>query len=267
MATKVPENASGFKPFEDQGIQLPFDAPLFWWTNGDNRGKEVGSGVEHFGGWATDGALLDAMVHDTQIPARLIAETQYPRTGASFQVYATRYLVVTPIAKRFRWVTDRDKPNDKGRGHSQILCLCAFGKPLEYWMPVVLSAKGLAAMAIDAAFKSWESETGVARKTWAHGAGAWFFWSRIGTFAKERIEKLVGQKGAQSPIVEAQIYLPSAEFTEAYLDALYIGEENVNRMVELKTLSKEWVAAWAATPVSGENQVYQRSKPDEEIPF
>ena len=268
MAIQIPEKANEFTPFEEGGVRLPFDAPLFWWVNGSNRGVKNGSGVDYFGGWSTDGALLDSMVQSSgiAIPDRLVSEIQIPKNGNQFTIYSTRWLAVAPIARRFRWLIDQDKPNDKGRGHSQVLCLCSFGKPLQYWMPVILSAKGLASKAIDTAFKSFETETAVARKTWAHNAAYWFFWTRIGTFSDERNEVLVGPRGTQSPIVEAQTYVP-ADLTEAKLDSLYVGERNVDIMLEMKELSSEWANAWIDNATSKQTIGRDVLPENEKIPF
>jgi hypothetical protein len=233
--------------FGGEKIEIPFDVLYFSWSNGSPKASKDNSGVSYYGGWYTDAnKISERGIAPIQ---KLHAEEWYDKDGRSFQVYATRFLTVSVIAKRFRWMINPNDQSDKGRAHGQILCLCANTykdnskkQIIEYWMPCVLTAKGYAYREIESAFLKFEKATAEIRSIKFYGAPAWLFWNHIGTFGNERISVEVGTR-KKNNIVPAQITIPS-NLNPEIMEKLYIGDELSELRRKLKQEASEWIHAW-----------------------
>lgn len=248
-------------------VTLPFTAPMFWWNRGDPVASSDGSGVRKFGGWASSTDQIDGQI-DKPIPSNLKRETFANRMGESYEVYASRKMHITPICQRYRWlITDEDRATGKkGRGHLQILAMCASFTPpnkeqktpgfFEYWAPVVLTAKGLTSRELQNVFKAFQKETVEARiELGSHDDPIpyFLFWETVGTFEKTVVQMKVGRGNSQNYITPPQLYIPEGGFSSDLLMNRFIGEDLAKIMGDLFDLAKDWVKEW----------VYK--KPDETV--
>lgn len=230
---------------QGDAISLPFFAPYFYWTRGDSNESQSGSGVMHYGGWSASADVIDS-----NLDAMPGIFTKEVRTGSegTYEVYASRHLFVAPIAKRQRWEIKDE--TDKGRSHVQVLAYAAtFEKSTRQyqpWMPVILSAKGMATVDFNKVITEWEKATSEVRKEWADGGSSYFFWMTIGTFG-ERVAKSVG-KVQKSFITPPQLYIPfggnPGAWTPEQFGSLYVGDEIANSMIDYKDAAADWLEAW-----------------------
>jgi hypothetical protein len=240
-------------------IQLPFDAVLFRWVRGEaNIQSDMGSGARHFGGWAASEDDLTGKAKD--IPEKFQLEYfTTPDGSKTYGCYTVRSLAIATMGRRFRWFTDPRNQGDKGRGHLQILGMCAMSKvenkviTFTPWMPVILSAKGLTTKHMEDALKTWEHDTAIMRQTHANGIPAHFFYGYYGTFGKERKPLTVGRSGAQNYITPPTVFIPENLDVE-YLRRAYVGRQMADQMAEMVGNSQEWLHAW-----DKENQPEQTS--------
>lgn len=242
---------------QQEGVQLPFDHVLFWWKRGDpSVQKDLGSGVRHFGGWAAnvDNLFSGAPIIDGNrwIPDVFVEDTFVSsEEGETYQVYTTRRLAVAVIGQRFRWAYRRNPDgsivkSDRGRGHVQILGLSALpkkDKSYDTWSPVVMSAKGLSAKALQEAISQWEKATAVLRSSEANSIPANFFWLHLGTFGDEIVKQKVGKGNTTNYITPPQLFQPE-NITVDFLKRVYVGKENAARMAVLAEEAEEWLADW-----------------------
>lgn len=274
MAINIPkEYQDEIRQGWDERVSLPFDAPFMWWKNGAAAGDKNGSGVQHYGGWVIDAASLEAITDSP--PARFVKEPHYNRNGEEYIVYATRYIGIAPIGRRSRWVLPEDG-RGKGTSNVQYLALLADykDKQYKYWMPAVITLKGYSALMFDRALGEFDRQTAKARRQYANGASALFFWRLIGTFGKERNQKMVGAPGLQSPITPPVLFVPSSGWeTEEALASCFVGKELLDQMLELKRLAKEWLEDWKqSSPQPQHNGVPPQPDDtplpsDEDVPF
>lgn len=267
---EIPQEARSLT-IDSERVNLPFDAPYFWWTNGNPAGNKNGSGVQFYGGWTTDAETLEAM---TEIYLRgLVKETHYSRAGNAYTVYAVRYLAVAPIAKRSRWVIPPE--GGKGSGHTQYLVMTASyqDKTFTPCIPAVLSVKGYVAMILDSVMAEFDRITLKARKQYAGNATGSLFWRLIGTFGKERSQRMVGKAEMQSPITPPVLFVPKESFdSEEALARFYVGAEVAKQMVEFRQLAQEWIDTWkqpAKPNASNDDYFPEPPMPEEpgDIPF
>ncbi len=267
----VPENAQEINPnAKDDGIQLPFVAPIFYWRHGDSRFSSE-QGVLHFGGWETQeadlfrdefGALPDGM-----------REVNHKWGNAM----AVRNLTIAPIRTRKRWVE---------RSHSQTICLVA--KKSEDGQLVksgvaVLSVKGWTTKYLSDAIAEWGNNSKDGRKEHAIykiGDGEdrvippWYFWQSVGTFGDFQSES-VGSNNTSETTQPRTVNF--RDITKEILGRLYVGGENWSLMSELYKEAEEWAndERW----LNGDEQVVEENSlpplPDvaesaineEELPF
>jgi len=251
-------------------IELPFFAPFFYWTRGDPNAALTGSSAAHFGGWSSSAQGIDQNF-DT-VPPGLVKE-QRSGTDGMYEVYSTRYLTVALIAQRKRWAY-ANEADTRGRSHAQYLCLAAnFDKQRKEYVPwtfpVVLSLKGMVTVDFEKVVKTWEKETANHRKMWADGGHASFFWMTVGTFGQQRQDKQVG-KTQKSYITPPQLYIPFGGNAEAweqeqFID-LYVGDTEVNSMIDVKRAADEWLRAWKEAAASRPEK-QQSSSGDDDMPF
>ena len=232
MTIKLPKNVTAINPNpENDGIQLPFTAPVFWWANGDKKMKQVG-GVQYYGGWnGNDDDVETAVSENGALPDGFLLEVRTGNDG-DYAVYSSRTVTVVPIKARKRW--------KDGRSHSQTLCLLAVknGDVREAWGPVVLSAKGYTTDRLTKAFASWVSHVRDVRAKIAPDVPAWYFWQAIGTIGDYE-EEVVG-KVKKSPITPVKCYLP--KITEKVLETLYVGDETAAMLSSLSEQAQEWAS-------------------------
>jgi hypothetical protein len=229
-------------------VDLPFPAPVFWWHRGEPSASKEGSGVAYYGGWAA--TVDDMQTRAPSIPSKFQQETFESPSGGTYLVYATRVLAIAPIARRFQWVVDQERPGDKGKGHAHILAMCGLVAQdkvsYEAWSPVILSAKGTSAMALDDAMRKWDSATVALRAQLAEASQrlpAYFFWCTVGTFGNERITKTVGEGRNTNYITPAQAYIPDG-LTAAKLSKWFVGEQVAQQMLQYRNDAQEWLDAW-----------------------
>jgi len=244
MITVPEELDKTFKTSFTQGVTLPFEAPSFWWINGQANADKSHSGVPFYGGWATD---ADALVESNiAIPKSLIPEQYYTKDGKVISTFMTRYLPMTLVGKRSRW--KESTTGGKGTMQTQYLVLLAqYGadKVFRYWTPAVITVKGYINFAFADANRDFDKFTAQARKLYANGASALFFWRMIGTFGNERNQTMVGKKGLQSPITPCTVLLPKEEIkTEAELAKYFIGNDTIAILKTVIDGAQDWLKAW-----------------------
>ncbi len=257
---QAPQDAKTINPnAKDDGIQLPFPAPVFYWRNGDARMMNSG-GVQYYGGWETQDSE-EFLAEFGEMP-KGFEETQY-RWGSAV---TGRALTIAPIVSRKRWI------KDKNHGHSQTLCLVATrneaGK-LAQLGTIIVSVKSLTVKDFSDAIKGWSEHTKEARTNWATYEDAsgkkrlipsWYFWQPIGTFGdfKELKRESKRKAGEFSMVTVPENYLPVIQ-NEAQLNALYVGNDIYRLMGELSEQAKEWAndERW----IKGEEQPIQQDAP------
>ncbi len=246
-------------PMAGEGeIKLPFPAPVFWVLNGRAELKQLG-GARYYGGWATNAEDLDdiAAQINKPIPAGLAASEFIPREAKedeAVNIYSARFVSVALISRRLSSMTkdgQRFPGYHKGASpHLQALCYLAYkdgsdkkSPKIVTWSPVVLSAKGYQAGYLLDAFTKWENSTAKARREFAPGVKAHFFFATVGTFGDKPKNKIVGTGKNTSPITPLELYqLP--EINEDLLKMLFVGETLANDMLTLKNEARDWLDAW-----------------------
>lgn len=240
--------------FGGEGIRLPFTVTYWRWMNGQSVYKGIGS-APYFGGWAANVEDVEvAMAEYGPLPmfdpktkkgSFAGPFTLSKRDGGEYDVYTARALAVAVIGKRERWVVNADQPGDKGRGHTQVLGLAGYrgeDGTIQPWGPVVLTARGLAALNIRNAFRDFERKTQRPRSQFARNIPAWFFYAIVGTFGDKPQVQMAGKTGAQSPISPCNLYLPEGEITAEALKTWYVGEGMVEQLIDLRHQANEWLS-------------------------
>jgi hypothetical protein len=233
----------------NEGVELPFAAPILWALNGQSSYKAQG-GAAYFGGWACDTDNLQAVL-DAQalpMPTGWTSTTLANRDGSEYDATLTRHIVIAPIAKRQAWISDGQRTSDYqdgARRHVQVLCYMAekTAEGLVPWGPVVLSAKGYQARNLLDAFSKWDKAIGPMKRKFAASVPSWCFYLSLGTFDKERKVEQVGKNGAQSPITPISAYVPDT-IDEALLKKLFVGQEVAGIMADLLDQAADWLGAW-----------------------
>ena len=238
---KAPQGVGSTNPnAKDDGIQLPFIAPIFYWRNGDARLQPAG-GVQYFGGWETQ--ENEEFISEFGEMPQGFEETSY-RWGTA---YTGRSLTIAPIISRKRWI------EEKNHGHSQTLCLVAKrnddGKLIQLGT-IVISVKSLTVVDFSKTIKTWAEHTKEARAKWAlykdeNGKNrivpSWYFWQPVGTYGDFKETKRGSKRkiGEFSMVTIPENYLPTIQ-NEAQLEALYVGDSNYSLMFDLAEQAKEW---------------------------
>lgn len=222
-------------------VQLPYDAAFFRWVRGQAEiPPDHGSGVKHFGGWGCNATEADALL--TPLPDRFVRETFLSPEGKEYEMLCARSMALALIGTRFRWL------EDENRGHTQNLCLMAeYDKESQSfvaWGPVVLTTKGTTSMAVEKRFGDWARMTAAARRDIAPDVPWWYFYTALGTFGDQRVQKMVGKDQHQSFVTPPQIHGAGTELTPAQLQMRFVGPNDAALMLEYKTLAAEWLDAW-----------------------
>jgi hypothetical protein len=237
------------------GIELSFDAPVFWWLNGNpaNRALAATTPAVYFGGWASNAEDIDAVTAERGIPGGLVQTDIFTRDSKTIQSYTSRALVVAPIGFRQCWTVGADRAATRsltftpgGRQHIQVLALMGLQMPdktYHSWGPVVLSAKGFQAQYLQSALKDWKKALERPRKEFAPNVPAWAFWCALGTFGQAPETRLVGKAGAQSPVTPINLFTPK-EITRDTMIRVFVGREGVSEMARLQESAEDWLNAW-----------------------
>jgi len=223
-----PKDAKQINPAaRDDGIQLPFYAPVIYWRNGDRALSEVG-GVGHFGGWESQDFDM-AFSERGGVPNGFKVEKRF-----FGEVWAARSVLFAPISARYRWMEKENK------SHNQVLVVLATqhdGK-IAKWGTAVLSYKGVNTKEqFEKATQHWETATRQFRVDFASGMQAWYFYKYIGTFG-EFVDLEVGVKPKSSIITPMSLYMP--KMSEKVIKTTYVGDDLYTRMSELHESAKEW---------------------------
>jgi len=233
------------------GIELPFFTPYLWVTNGDPKLKSLNNAL-YYGGWA---AKMDDMIEflsqyeHKDFPTGFSNTEIATKDGNAFDAMIARSLIVAPIATRKSWLDQNggrfNEYQTGTRQHVQTLTYLASKVDNTFipFGPVVLSAKGFQARNLLAAFSDWNRHTASLRRKIAPTVPAWCFYLALGTFGKEFSAKLVGKKGAQSPITPISAYLPK-DLTETTLESLFVGQDIAILMGEYLDQAQDWLKAW-----------------------
>lgn len=237
------------------GIELPFDAPVFWWMNGSpqNRALAQSTPAVYYGGWAANADSIDSVQEPRGgIPAGLVKTDIYTRNSKTVEAYTSRVLVVAPIGFRSCWVAGADGAQVRslaytpgGRQHIQVLALMGVKADGAYqsWGPVVLSAKGYQAQYLSTALKDWKKTLERPRREHAPNVPAWAFWCALGTFGQNPSVMQVGKGNNTSPITPIELHIPKVIDREKMI-TLFVGTHGVDEMASLLEEAKEWLNAW-----------------------
>lgn len=269
--------------------ELPFSAPVFWWSNGSGQNKALATvtPVVYFGGWAVNEDAIDDVKQERGIPAGMAPTEIYTRNNKTIAAYTTRLPVVAPIGYRKSWVIkdmnggreSRTSEYLKGaRQHVQLLAMLGEkqqGGGYLPWGPIALSAKGYQAGHILTALKIWKKTLDPVVRKVAPNLSAWAFYMALGTFGKDPEVDMVGQAGAQSPITPIKLFMP-VKIDEGLLKSVFVGKDTLVQMADLLDQAEPWLKAWEqkspATGSHGEPEFDEDFFPDidpalSDIPF
>lgn len=255
-------DTTGFdSPFPDEGVQLPFFAPVLFWKHGN---PQAGDGVQRYGGWGSASELYD---FGDEPPKGFVAETWHSSSGGAYDVFAARSVAIAPILTRTRWTTNEF---GKSRSHKQSLCMLATWDEVTYvpYGPVILSTKGLSSRYVVDAITEFERQiNGIRKENIAH-IGLSFFWHTVGTFGDAAYDQMgSGTQTSTGTIVRSGVVVDPTIDT---LKALFVGVDVMNMMKDYQSEAQEWYSAWkdadnikiVETPVDdGEQQYVDMSTP------
>lgn len=266
----------------ENGIQLPFTAPLLWWGNGNAQSKALAKTCPalYFGGWLVEESHMDEAANGNGgLPAGFIQTEFVTRKGDSVPVYSARAIVMAPLAYRVAWVPKRDNGGfgvrytsyQQGTSmHVQMLALLSTTTPEKTyrpWGPVILSAKAYQAGYLLDTVKIWQKLVLPVLKKIGSKTPASAFWMGIGTFG-EFNQKMVG-KVEQSPITPIQLFQPPTVDINL-LKKIFVGVDTVASMTDYIAQAAEWLQAWKtpqASPAPSEPEWPVDELPGEDIPF
>jgi len=223
---------------ESDGIQLPYVAPLAWWTNKRSNNKD--DGVDYFGGWAMKLDDYDAGVREYGVLPNWYDDGDGGNIG---QLKTCRSVLVAPFGARKRWM-DKEKGDRKTGTHLLQLAYIAYidnDRKVIPWGPMILSMKSTTAMAYDKLVAEWAGSTYAARQEFAGGAPPHFFFMPLGTFGKEPVLTEVGKAPNTSKVTHPQVF-QYGEFGEKQIDYLYVGNQVAGYMAEFKAQSLDWLS-------------------------
>lgn len=239
---------------EGEAIQLPFVAPLVWWTNGRPE-RRPEDGILYTGGWAMKGVDYDLAVAEYgQLP--YWQETLTDMTGDMGRLYETEYIAVAPFAGRRKWL-DKEKGDDYTGGWLQELCLMGYldsdASTFVPWGPIVVSTKVYAAKRFGQFINDWSMMTADARKKYAGGRESWYFFMSVGHFGDE--PKFVTRGKSNTATYSLPVLYEYDEVTEAILDMTFVGSGSAAKMAAWKIAADEWIhdKAWRDDPLPEES--------------
>lgn len=249
------DNEAFETPFPDEGIQLPFFAPVMFWKHGN---PQAGEGVQQFGGWGSASEQYD---FGDEPPKGFEPETWHSSSGGAYDVFSCRSMAIAPILTRTRWTTNE---SGKSRSHKQMLAMLATWDEVTYvpYGPVILSAKGLASKYLVDAITEFERQINPTRKENIAHIGLSFFWHIIGTFGDADYEQMgTGNQTSTGTIIKAGVVGdPSLET----LKTLFVGLDVMNMMNNYQAEAQDWYRAWKDednirvidTPVDNSEETY-----------
>ena len=233
-------DSEGFdSPFPDEGIQLPFFAPVMFWKHGS---PQAGEGVCLYGGWGSASEQYD---FGDEPPQGFVPETWHSSSGGAYDVFSSRQVSIAPILTRTRWTTNE---NGKSRSHKQMLCMLGTWDEVTYvpYGPAILSAKGLASRYLVEAITEFERQINPIRKESIAHIGLSFFWHVIGTFGDAQYEQMgSGNQTSTGTIIRAgHIKDPTIDT----LKTLFVGLDVMNMMASYQSEAQDWYNAWKDEP-------------------
>jgi len=223
----------------NQGVQLPFTAPLMWWKNGEIALKSTPEvkDARRFGGW---GVSEEELANEGLELPETFKPFEMNGNKGTYNAYLARFVYVAPICRRFVWF---QKPDGKWTSKLNVLSYMAEmkDKVLVQWGPVVITAKGYSGKNIDNAFAKFSTASAALRD----GDPVNYFYHPMGTFAPNPVfENATGKGGDSSPITPCQVFIPETGYTPEQMDTYFVGEEVAAVMADLLGQSKEWLADW-----------------------
>lgn len=249
---EVPEGYTGDigNPLEGENVQLPYLAPFVYWANGKIVHKLEG-GPRFFGAWGMNDADMGTMLQQSGMGTPPPGWTPYDQvneqTGNPYTSFMCRYIYVAIFGSRFAWLKDKKNPNDKGKGHYQVLGYMAYPEATTKEMipfgPVVLTCKSMASKYLKKAVVKFATDTQSARMKFANNLPISAFYSCFGTFGDQRVEEEVGQGNNRKKITPLRLWLPE-QIDEPFLRRMFVGKEIAARTATLRKMSTEWLEDW-----------------------
>lgn len=228
-------------PLDNEGVRLPFLAPMVWWQNGRPIFKDRG-GAPYFGGWAMNDVDMSALHDQTDtLPLNWLSYDLVNEQGEDYTAFMTRWAYFAIIGTRNRWIQEVNK------GHYQVLAYMAYqgaDKSIVPYSPVVLTCKGTAGMFLRQAVIKFSTQTAAARKKFAKDLPISAFFATLGTFGQAPEYQSVGkEEGKKKNVTPVNLWLPE-KIDGAYLHAAYVGREIAELSIGLRKDAADWLADW-----------------------
>lgn len=224
----------------NQGVQLPFVAPMMWWKNGEVALKptyEV-KDARRFGGWGiSEEEVVNASL---ELPASF-HKFEMSGTNGSYNAYLARWVYAAPICRRFVWFQKTDSAWTSKLNILVYMAGMDADKNTVPFGPVVITSKGFSGKYIDEAFKKFSMQSAALRD----GDPINYFYHPIGTFEAEPVfEKITGKGGSSSSITPCQLFVRDGGYSDEDMDNYFVGDEIVGEMVDLYKQAEEWMHDW-----------------------
>ena len=222
--------------------------PVAQWHNGQQAMKALG-GVQFTGGVV----LPKKYLPDGFALAGWKEERITFRSGKEESALTAREVGFAPIRTRFRWFARQGNetayfPRNafvmgaNMRGHLQMLVAVKGAAE-----PIVITFKGKASQAYETSLKDFSAKVVQAANRHAPKGKAlprYAFWMTISPAPHSK----AGSAGQEAVVTLPTLALP-AEITREYLQASYVGRENLVRFQEWHQEAEPWVEAWEKTAV------------------
>lgn len=251
---------------ENNYVQLPFDAPLLSWRQGNPDAEAQSS--KWYGRWSINIEDWDKMLEKKELPAPKEFETHpkkdknyVPIPGEFYRIYTWRHLIFSTICSRTRWV------NGKSTTHTLVYLAEKKDAELQPLFPAILSAKAWTANHVLKNIDKWMThvvELGIPLPP--H-----YFYMAMGTFGKE--SHFSGSHGKETYPTLFIHKTPAADQLE------FVGNEIARVMAEMKVNALDWMndPEWLEPTEKADRKpaaskpynagVPAADDPDEEIPF
>jgi len=245
----------------EDGIRLPFSAPLLSWRNGNAALSDLGDeNPKYTGGWEMSKESWEKVKADVP-PLPALFKLYALRGKETYDAFLAKQIVIFPVGLRERALMKLDgrdvpvKRFTKGsRQHIQMLAYLATvtdGGGFKPWGPVVLSAKSNSAMFVKQCFEDFKE---LAKKELDNIRVPYHrFWLRIGTPIPPKFVT-VGKGGDTSDVTPCYLMSPQGGWTLDALKHAYIGADMIAKAGELQMLAdawlndKQWVLGTQAAP-------------------
>ena len=258
----IPEdsNADPMRTGGEDGIRLPFSAPLLSWRNGNPALSDLGDeNPKYSGGWELSKESWEKVKADVP-PLPALFKLYSLKGKEAYDAFLAKQIVIFPVGLRERALMKQDgrdvpvKRFTKGsRQHIQMLAYLATVTDggFKPWGPVILSAKSNSAQAIKQCFEDFKE---LAKKELDNIRVPYHrFWLRLGTPIPPKFVT-VGKGSDTSDVTPCYLMSPQGGWTLDALKHAYIGADMIAKAGELQMLAAEWLndKQWAlgtqATP-------------------